>query len=154
MDESERPSLEQVPIPAELPGMCLFSTVVFPLDVVSVQLNRPRSLRMIQAHAGESTMVACFFPRDPEATEAVTAEEFLPVGVACRVIHRMRMPNDTMQVVLQGLRRIRLKGVLQSEPFLRFKVEPLEEREPRGTDVDGLIYRCMEMVDTLVKGEG
>ena len=154
MDETERPSLEQVPLPAELPGMCLFSTVVFPLDVVSVQLNRPRSLRMIQAHAGESTMVACFFPRDPDASEAVTAEEFLPVGVACRVIHRMRMPNDTVQVVLQGLRRIRLKSVLQSEPFLRFKVEPLEEREPRGTDVDGLIYRCMEMVDTLVKGEG
>jgi ATP-dependent Lon protease len=154
MDEPERPSLEQVPIPAELPGMCLFSTVVFPLDVVSVQLNRPRSLRMIQAHAGESTMVACFFPRDPEANEAVAPEEFLPVGVACRVIHRMRMPNDTVQVVLQGLRRIRLKAVLQSEPYLRFKVEPLEEREPRGTDVDGLIYRCMEMVDTLVKGEG
>jgi ATP-dependent Lon protease len=119
-----------------------------------VQLNRPRSLRMIQAHAGESTMVACFFPRDPEANEAVSPEEFLPVGVACRVIHRMRMPNDTVQVVLQGLRRIRLKAVLESEPFLRFKVEPLEEREPRGTDVDGLIYRCMEMVDTLVKGEG
>jgi ATP-dependent Lon protease len=154
MDESERPSLEQVPIPAEVPGVCLFSTVVFPLDVVSVQLNRPRSLRMIQAHAGESILVGCFFPAEAEATEAVTIEEFLPVGVACRVIHRMRMPNDTVQVVLQGLRRIRLKAVLQSEPFLRFKVEALEEREPRGTEADGLIYRCMEMVDQLVKGEG
>jgi ATP-dependent Lon protease len=153
MPETREPTLASVPIPDELAGMCLFSTVVFPLDVVSVQLNRPRSLRMITANPGESAIVACFFPRDPEATDVTTAEELLPVGVACRVIHRMRMPNETVQVVFQGLRRIRLKQVLRAEPFLSMRVEAIDEREPRGTDVDGLIYRCMEMVDALVKGD-
>ncbi|MFM8979760.1 MAG: endopeptidase La [Planctomycetia bacterium] len=146
-------SLASVPIPGELPGLCLFSTVVFPLDVVSVQVNRPRSLRMIAALEGESALVAVFFPRNPEAQDALTLDDLLPVGVACRVIHRMRMPNDTVQVVFQGLRRIRLREVLHSEPFLKLAVEPLDEREPRGSDIDGLIYRCMEMVDALVKAE-
>ncbi len=153
MPETREPTLASVPIPDELAGMCLFSTVVFPLDVVSVQLNRPRSLRMITANPGESAIVACFFPRDPEATDVTTAEELLPVGVACRVIHRMRMPNETVQVVFQGLRRIKLKQVLRAEPFLSMRVEAIDEREPRGSDVDGLIYRCMEMVDALVKGD-
>ncbi len=153
MAEPREPTLASVPIPDELAGMCLFSTVVFPLDVVSVQLNRPRSLRMITANPGESAIVACFFPRDPEATDVTAAEELLPVGVACRVIHRMRMPNETVQVVFQGLRRIKLKQVLRAEPFLSMRVEAIDEREPRGSDVDGLIYRCMEMVDALVKGD-
>ncbi|MFM8386534.1 MAG: endopeptidase La [Planctomycetia bacterium] len=153
MAEVPQPPLSALPIPGELPGLCLFSTVVFPLDVVSVQVNRPRSLRMIAAHEGESALVAVFFPRDPEAQDAVEAADLLPVGVACRVIHRMRMPNDTVQVVFQGLRRIRLREVLQSEPWLKLSVEALEEREPRGSEIDGLIYRCMEMVDALVKAE-
>jgi ATP-dependent Lon protease len=153
MPDAAEPVLSATPIPPELPGMCLFSTVVFPLDVVSVQINRPRSLRMITENPGESAVVACFFPRDPEAVDALTKEELLPVGVACRVIHRMRMPNDTVQVVFQGLRRIRLLEVVRAEPYLTLRVEPIDDREPKGTDIDGLIYRCMEMVDALVKGD-
>ena len=141
-------------IPAELPGMRLASTVVFPLDVVSVQINRPRSQAMLEAHGGDATIVACFLPREPEEGLACRAEHFLPVGVACRIIHRMNMPNDTVQVVLQGLRRIRLVDVLEAEPFLQFRVETFSAREPRGSDIDSTIYRCMEYVDKLVQAEG
>ena len=86
MTEANEPVLAAVPIPPELPGMCLFGTVVFPLDVVSVQINQPRSLRMIADNPGESAVVACFFPSDPEATDASAPDDFLPVGVACRVM--------------------------------------------------------------------
>ncbi len=148
------PAQEHTPIPEVLPGMCLRSTVVFPFDVVSVQVDQARSLEMIHAHAGDAEIVACLLPRDRDAEIVEDEDDFLPVGVACRVIHRMRMPNDTVQVVFQGLRRIRLREVVQTRPYFRFRIEEVEEREPRGTDVDGMIYRSMEMVDQLVRSEG
>jgi ATP-dependent Lon protease len=64
------------------------------------------------------------------------------------------MPNETVQVVFQGLRRVRLREVVGVQPHYRFAVEPVAEREPRGADIDGLIYRTMELVDELVKAEG
>jgi len=145
---------ETSPVPAEVPGLCLRSTVVFPFDVVSVQLDQARSLAMIHDHPGDAQIVACFLPRDRDAEIVEDEEDFLPIGVACRIIHRMKMPNDTVQVVFQGLRRIRLLEVLQTRPYFRFRVEEVVEREPRGVDVDGLIYRSMEMVDHLVRAEG
>ena len=145
---------EQAEIPEELPGLRLMSTVVFPFDVVSVQLDRPRSLRMIEETTGDAALVACFFPKDRNAERSDRLEDFHSVGVVCRIIHRMRMPNETVQVVFQGLRRVRLKEIVAHDPFFRFKVEAYEEREPRGADIDGLIYRCMDMVDQLVKAEG
>ncbi len=154
VDSPDSLPLEQTEIPTELPGLCLRGTVVFPFDVVSVQLDRPRSLRMIDAHPGDATLVACFFPRDREAERLDDLEQFHPVGVVCRVIHRMRMPNETIQIVFQGLRRIRLEEVVGIQPHYRFRVTPVASREPRGHDIDGLIYRCMEMVDELVKAEG
>ncbi len=146
--------LEQTEIPDELPGLCLRSTVVFPFDVVSVQLDRPRSLRMIDDNPGDATLVACFFPRDRTAERTDEVEDYHPIGVVCRVIHRMKMPNETIQVVFQGLRRVRLDEVVGIQPYYRFKVSPVDSREPRGHDIDGLIYRSMEMVDELVKAEG
>ncbi len=145
---------EQAEIPDELPGLRLMSTVVFPFDVVSVQLDRPRSLRMIEETTGDAALVACFFPKDRSAERSDRMEDFHPVGVVCRVIHRMRMPNETVQVVFQGLRRVRLKEIVEHDPFFHFKIEAYDEREPRGADIDGLIYRCMDMVDQLVKAEG
>ncbi len=146
--------LEPTEIPDELPGLCLRSTVVFPFDVVSVQLDRPRSLRMIDDNPSDAALVACFFPRDREAERADDVADYHPVGVVCRVIHRMRMPNETIQVVFQGLRRVSLEEVTGIQPYYRYRIAPVPEREPRGQDVDGLIYRCMEMVDQLVQAEG
>jgi ATP-dependent Lon protease len=76
------------------------------------------------------------------------------VGVACRVIHRMLMPNETLQVVFQGLRRVKIVEAVRQEPYFRYRVEPVEAKEPRGPEVDGLVYRSMEMVDELVRAEG
>ena len=97
MATPEYSQIQDAPIPEEIPGTLLVSTVVFPYDVVSVQMNKPRSLRMLADNPGDNVIVGCFFPKDPEADDAETADGLLPVGVACRVIHRMKMPNDTMQ---------------------------------------------------------
>ena len=154
MTDATPQPFEETPIPETLPGLCLRNTVVFPLDVVSVPLDRARSIRMIEANPGDGVVVACFFSHEGEEGEPRDASHFMPVGVACRVIHRMRMPNESVQIVLQGLRRIHLLEVLQAQPFLQFRVDAPLQREPRGADIDGLIYRCLEMVDQLVKAEG
>ena len=154
MNSAEGNPLQDVVIPAEVPAVVLASTVVFPYDVVSVQVNKPKVVRLLDANPGDSVIVGCFFPKDPENDEATTKDDLLPVGVACRVIHRMRMPNETMQIVFQGLRRIEVKAVAEIDPYLRCRVEALPSKEPRGTEVDGLVYRCMEMVDELIRTEG
>ncbi len=155
MEPNKPPPSDLAKIPTTLPGIRLSSTVVFPFDVVSVALERDRSIRMIEAHRTDAAIVACFVPTsDIEEDVVVTKDDLYEVGVACRVIHRMRMPNGTIQVVFQGLRRIRLVDVVQSEPHLEFQVKACQEREPRGADVDGLIFRTMETVDKVVAAEG
>src|SRR5262245_26541596 len=95
--------LQDATIPEELPGLVLLSAVVFPYEVASVQIDRPRSVRMLEENPGENVVVACFFPAEGDGEiEGGAHGRIHPVGVACRVIHRMRMPNQTIQAVFQG----------------------------------------------------
>ena len=151
---SPAPDLHDVVIPEQIPAVVLSSSVVFPYDVVSVQVSKPQGLRLLEQNPGDSVIVACLFPKDPETEQLERLSDVLPVGVACRVIHRMKMPNDTIQVVFQGLRRIEAKEIVRTEPYLTCRVAEVKVREPRGPEVDGLIYRCMEMVDELIRVEG
>jgi ATP-dependent Lon protease len=111
-------------------------------------------VRLLEANPGDNVIVACLFPRGADGDAPTELDGLFPVGVACRVIHRMKLPSETMQVVFQGLRRIEAKEVLAADPWMRVRVEPVEPREPRGPEIDGLVYRCMEMVDELVRNEG
>ena len=142
------------PAPAELPALVLSSTVIFPYDVVSLQVSKPRDLRLLDAPTGDNQVVGCLFPKAEGGEDAESLDDLHGVGVVCRVIHRMRMPNETLQVVLQGLYRFECKELLASAPCLRCRTVPVEPKEPRGSDVDGLIYRSMEMVDELVRADG
>ncbi len=151
---SPAPDLHDVEIPEHVPAVVLASSVVFPYDVVSVQVSKPQGLRLLEQNPGDSVIVACLFPKDPDTDQLERLTDVLPVGVACRVIHRMKMPNDTIQVVFQGLRRIEAKEIVRTEPYLVCRVAEVKVREPRGPEVDGLIYRCMEMVDELIRVEG
>ena len=81
MPNSENHPLQDVDIPAEVPAVVLSSTVVFPYDVVSVQVNKPKVVRLLDANPGDSVIVGCFYPKDPENEEATTKDDLLPVGV-------------------------------------------------------------------------
>src|SRR5262245_13475173 len=103
--------IAQVAIPEELPGLVLLSADVFHYEVASLQLDRPRSIRMVEANPAENVLVACFYPAEEDVisggAEHERAGRILPVGVACRLVHRMWMPNRTIHAVFQGVRRIR-----------------------------------------------
>jgi ATP-dependent Lon protease len=147
-------TLQETPVPPEIPGFVLVSGVVFPNEVVSVQLDRPRSVRLVEDNPDESVLLACLYPAESDIEDddspAAIRRKTLPVGVACRLIHRMRMPNDTYQVVLQGLRRVRLVDVLRVDPTHLYRVEELDRVDPASPTLDRLMERCLAQVEELV----
>jgi ATP-dependent Lon protease len=149
--------IAQSSIPEELPGLVLLSAVVFPFEVASVQLDRPRSIRMVEAHPAENVVVACFYPAEgdllPASSDHERAGRILPVGVACRLAHRMWMPNGTIHAVFQGIRRVSLAKVVHTDPYHRYRVAEVAEDEPSATEVAEEIRRCMELVDALVDSD-
>lgn len=116
----EYQELETCDIPEELPLLPLTSTAVFPHAVVSLQIRSPRSLAMLEVEGGENRIVAAVVTQK-KVEKPETLEDFHPVGVAARVISRVRIPNNTVQLVVQGITRIRLERLLQKEPFMRVK---------------------------------
>ena len=94
MPTDDDPPLKDAPIPEVLPAFVLTTTAVFPFDVVSVQVSRPRDVRLLEANPGDNVIVACLFPRGTDGEAPVRLDGLFPVGVACRVIHRMKLPSE------------------------------------------------------------
>src|SRR3982750_963617 len=96
----------QADLPSTLPLMALRSTIVYPLGTIAVQMGAPENLALLRAHEEPGLIVALVVARgDPD--EPIDSSRFRGrVGVAARVHERINLPGDTVQITLQGLRRI------------------------------------------------
>ena len=144
-----------VAIPRELAVLPLRDTVVFPESMTPLAIGQERSVKLVDDVVGGDRMLALLTTRDPE-NEQPGFKDLYEVGTAA-VIHKMiRVPDGTLRVLVQGLRRIRLEDPVRVEPYLvgRFVEVPdvLEETpevEALTRNVQALFARIIALVPYL-----
>ena len=138
-------------LPGALPLMALRSTIVYPLGTIAVQMGAPENLSLLRAHEEPGLIVALVVAAG-DHDDGLEVERFVGrVGVAARVHERINLPGDTIQITLQGLRRIIIEGVSQSDPFPVVRVKAAKEVAPESADVDELVSKIVAGAETLVE---
>jgi ATP-dependent Lon protease len=118
----------------ELCVLPIRNAVLFPGAVAPFDVGREKSVALVEEIDGLSQpVIAIFAQRDP-ATDDPTQADLYPVGVAARVLKALKHSSGNYSLILQGLVRIRLEGMLQEDPFLKCRVSRLDE--PTGEDVE------------------
>src|SRR5579884_4062286 len=138
-------------LPAALPLMALRSTIVYPLGTIAVQMGAPENLALLRAHE-ESGLIVALVVANGDHDEPIDAQRFLGrVGVAARVHERINLPGDTVQITLQGLRRIVVDEMEQIEPYPVACIRAARETPADPADVDDLVTRVVSAAETLAE---
>jgi ATP-dependent Lon protease len=138
-------------LPRTMPLMALRSTIVYPLGTIAVQMGAPENLALLRAHEEPGLIVALVIASG-DHDEPLDARKFIGrVGVAARVHERINLPGDTVQITLQGLRRIVIEDIEQAEPYTIAAVSGAKETPPDAAELDDLIARIVSSAETLAE---
>jgi ATP-dependent Lon protease len=138
-------------IPPSLPLMALRSTIVYPLGTIAVQMGAPENLALLKENPGAGLIVALVVATG-DHEEPVDLDTFVGrVGVAARVHERINLPGETVQITLQGLRRIVIDAIDQRTPYPVAGVKCAKEIPPDPAEVDDLVTRVVTAADTLAQ---
>ncbi|MGH7678752.1 MAG: endopeptidase La [Gemmatimonadaceae bacterium] len=138
-------------LPPNLPLMALRSTIVYPLGTIAVQMGAPENLALLRAHE-EPGLVVALVVASGDHDEPIDTSRFIGrVGVAARVHERINLPGDTVQITLQGLRRIVIDGIEQNEPYPVAVVRPAKDLAADANEVTDLITRVASAAETLAE---
>ncbi len=138
-------------LPPTLPLMALRSTIVYPLGTIAVQMGAPENLALLRAHE-EPGLIVALVVASGDHDEPIDSSRFLGrVGVAARVHERINLPGDTVQITLQGLRRIVIDEMAQTEPYPIANVRPAREIPPPPEELDDLVARVVSAAETLAE---
>ena len=137
-------------VPPTLPLMALRSTIVYPLGTIAVQMGAPENLALLRAHEEPGVIVALVVAGG-DGDEGVDNARFVGrVGVAARVHERINLPGETVQITLQGLRRITIDAIEQHQPYAVARVSPARELlDAAGDEVESLVARVASAAETL-----
>ena len=136
-------------LPPALPLMALRSTIVYPLGTIAVQMGAPENLSLLRAY-DEPGLVVALVVAGGDHDDPIDSQRFIGrVGVAARVHERINLPGDTVQITLQGLRRIVIDGINQEEPYPVAAIHPAKETPADATELDDLVARVIAAAETL-----
>jgi ATP-dependent Lon protease len=121
-----------------LPVLPLRNAVLYPAQVVPINVGRPRSVRLIEELFGrDRPYVAIVAQRRPDIEEP-SFKDLFEVGVLAKIVKVIRMSAGSYSVVLQGASRMRILEPLGLEPFMRARVQRLHDRLDRDVELDAL----------------
>jgi len=123
MSQTQQP---QAPQSEELAILPVREIVLFPGGVQPITVGRESSLALLNSLHGEEKRLGIVAQHDPRVEEP-TAADLHTVGTAAKIHKLVRMPNGNVVVFLEGLYRIRVAELVNFQPFLRARVEKLEE---------------------------
>ncbi|MEO7104083.1 MAG: endopeptidase La [Gemmatimonadaceae bacterium] len=138
-------------LPPTLPLMALRSTIVYPLGTIAVQMGAPENLALLKAHEEPGLIVALVVATGDHDQDSDLTRFVGRVGVAARIHERINLPGDTVQITLQGLRRIVVDDITAIEPYPEAHVKPAREVQPDAIEVDDLVSRVATAAETLAE---
>jgi ATP-dependent Lon protease len=121
-------------VPDILGILPLRGTVLFPHAVVPLGAGRASSVRLIEEAASSGRFIGAVLQHDA-SEDAPTREGLHDVGTLT-VIHKvLKQPDGTLRLVVQGVGRFRLGELVQTQPYLRGRIELLPD-DPAGESTD------------------
>jgi len=139
----------------EIAVLPLQNTTMFPDTVVPLSVGRSRSVKAVEAALStEEKLIACVTIKTSEVNGSdAKPVDLYEVGTIVN-IKRMMRNDDVMQLIVQGVNRVKILYWSQEEPFLKAKVEILpelkvidkEEVEALKRNIHGMIQEALTML--------
>jgi ATP-dependent Lon protease len=145
------PSGDDIEFGTELPILPIRNAVLFPGAVAPFDVGREKSVALVEDVDNlPAPVIAIFAQRDP-STDDPGFEDMYPVGCAARVLKALKHSSGNYSLILQGLSRIRLEEVVQDKPYLKAKIEKIEEPESEDVEAEALALSLRDVAKQLIQ---
>ena len=143
--ESPGPRTGAKSLPDVLPVLGLSDIVIFPGMVAPLLVESAQSIRLIDDVVAGDRFLTLVLQRSAEVENPVP-EDLFEFGCAARVLKMLKFPDNTVRVLVEGLRRCQIKEYTAREPYLIAKVRSAEGKRGGDARNDGAGSQCLPAI--------
>lgn len=153
--EGNEEQLFDIKVDESLPVLPLRNMVLFPGVVLPVTVGRMFSLKLVNDAYKKNIYIAVVCQKSAEI-ESPDLEDLHKIGTIARVVRVLEMPDQSTTVILQGMKRMELKEITESFPYLKGTIEAKEEKLPQKDskevkEFEALVEACKDLTIRYIK---
>lgn len=143
-DKKEEKKLLSVPV---LP---LRDVVVYPFMVIPLFVGRERSIKALEiAMAADKQILLA--TQKTASEDQPSQEQIYPTGVLATVLQLLKLPDGTVKVLIEGVKRARVTKYHTNETYFLADVELLEDTNTESREIEILIRSLKAQFEQYVK---
>ncbi len=127
-----------IDIPPRLPVLPLRGVVIFPSAIVPLPISRKSSLQLVEQCLTKENNILGLVAQKAADEERPSPEGVFTRGTAGRLLKMLRYPDQSVRILVQGLRRIEIEAYEQTEPFFVCRVRTLTDEYEESKDLDAI----------------
>jgi len=124
--------------------------VVFPHMIVPLFVGREKSVRALESVMKEDKQILLVAQKNA-AQDDPSAEDIYNVGTVSTILQLLKLPDGTVKVLVEGIRRARITGFKETEDYFEVSAEPVEERGDDTKEVEALSRTVVAQFEQYIK---
>jgi len=142
--------MENLTGPTELGTLPLRNSVLFPHAIMPISVGRRKTLNLLDDVVHANTLIAVISQRNP-AEDDPDPTEMYRVGCVARILKVVKLSGNNVNLIIQGINRVRVDKFTATEPFMKAIVTPLDEIVDQGVDMEALVRSLINQFQRLVQ---
>ncbi|MDY6875142.1 MAG: endopeptidase La [Chloroflexota bacterium] len=134
----------------EAPLLPLRDLVIFPRMVTPLFVGRDRSIEAIEVATAQSEPLITIAQRDADVAEP-GPEDLFTFGTEVDIGRMLRMPDGTISMLSQGLRRMQIVEYVHLEPYIRVRALPIYEVAEKTPLTEALMRAVLALFEKAVQ---
>lgn len=143
MQGDEQMKVEAGDLPDALPILALRNAVLFPGMVYPVTIGREKSMTLIKDAEKRDLFIGAV-PQVDVTVEEPSEKDLYEYGTVSRVMKVLEMPDGTITAIIQGVKRIRMAGVVSYEPYITARVKYIDDIIPENDNSTKMIAESLK----------
>src|SRR5919106_1814594 len=138
-----------------VPLLPLRDIIVFPHMVVPLFVGREKSIAALKdavAHKGADDKAVILLAAQKKAkTNDPSAEDIFHYGTLGHVIQLLPLPDGTVKVLVEGVKRARIRRFVPNDAFFMVETEEVEELIEKSVEIEALVRSVHSVFEAFVK---
>jgi len=112
----------------EIAVIPLRGLTIFPYMVIHFDVGRDKSIKALEEAMLQNQKIFLTTQKSIE-TDDPSIDEIHEVGTLCKVKQMLKLPGDTIRVLVEGLSRAKISEVIQEEPYIKVTIEEYPDKD-------------------------
>ena len=142
--------MDSIVIPSEIGVLPLRNSVLFPHAIMPISVGRRKTLNLLDDVARDSKLIGVVSQRNP-ADDDPDPSAMFRVGTAARILKIVRLNGNNVNLIIQGMRRIRVDRFVATEPFVKASITALDDIVEPSVEFEALVRGLINKFQQLVQ---